>query len=313
MPRNGHSSVAETVATAADALLSFQFQDDDDESPVVRMSHKQVEQHRRMKAKQYFEELRAMLPHGVDSRSDRNKVLSVAIDYLRELLGKTGTSTKTRSPTEFNHADDDDELMFEMDDAVKLSHNAVEQRRRHMARGYFDELRSLLPHAQAAKFDKNSVLLHTVALIRKLQAGFSTTSSDNEAEVVKGAVKSSRLEAAFGSGDEEQSCSPNDVVTFTQTNFGTASRPRSSRKRNTVKKEQSDDEEVPELEVGSLKRSRVVPNNDEEESWAFEALSLLSECAYQLSQPNTPALNPMTSTKMLEPMLSQSLPSTFVL
>lgn len=35
-----------------------------------------------------------------------------------------------------------------------------------MARGYFDELRALLPHAQAAKFDKNTVLLHTVRISR---------------------------------------------------------------------------------------------------------------------------------------------------
>jgi hypothetical protein len=40
---------------------------------VERMSHKQVEQFRRQKAKEYFEELRELLPHTTDHRCDRNK------------------------------------------------------------------------------------------------------------------------------------------------------------------------------------------------------------------------------------------------
>lgn len=38
-----------------------------------RMSHKQVEQFRRQKAKEYFEELRELLPNNTDHRCDRNK------------------------------------------------------------------------------------------------------------------------------------------------------------------------------------------------------------------------------------------------
>jgi len=296
------------------------------------MSHKQVEQHRRMKAKQYFEELRAMLPSGVDSRSDRNKVLSVSIDYLKELLGKGAGS---RSSGTCSGADDDDGLMFEMDDAVKLSHNVVEQRRRHMARGYFDELRALLPHAQAAKFDKNTVLLHTVALIRQLQAGLSTASSDNEdGHSTKGSGERGHTKHLLSSSLDSGSLSnsPNDVVSFTVSNFSTRSRSsgdfRRSRKRLTgeVKEESPeeddqtsgrDGEDEMEAEEQSNKRSRVVPkcggcgqcdgcDNTWEERAAFEALSLLSECAYQLSQPNTPQLLPSAG-------LSQSLPSTFTL
>ena len=37
------------------------------------MSHKQVEQHRRLKAKQYFDELRCLIPNGTDPKCDRNR------------------------------------------------------------------------------------------------------------------------------------------------------------------------------------------------------------------------------------------------
>ena len=38
------------------------------------MSHKQVEQHRRLKAKQYFDELRCLIPNGTDPKCDRNRL-----------------------------------------------------------------------------------------------------------------------------------------------------------------------------------------------------------------------------------------------
>jgi hypothetical protein len=67
-----------------------------------------------MKAKQYFEEVRAMLPYGVDSRSDRNKVLAVAIDYIRELQGAAPVSRRKMSLT---HDEAECDLMFEMEDS----------------------------------------------------------------------------------------------------------------------------------------------------------------------------------------------------
>jgi hypothetical protein len=43
------------------------------------MSHKQVEQHRRQKAKLYFDELRCLVPAGRDPKNDRNRVLQVPL------------------------------------------------------------------------------------------------------------------------------------------------------------------------------------------------------------------------------------------
>jgi hypothetical protein len=40
-----------------------------------RLSHKEVEQRRREKAKLYFDELRALLPCGADSKFDKNTIL----------------------------------------------------------------------------------------------------------------------------------------------------------------------------------------------------------------------------------------------
>ncbi len=54
-----------------------------------------------------------MLPYGVDSRSDRNKVLAVAIDYVRELQCLAPVSRRKMS---LSNDDVDSELMFEMED-----------------------------------------------------------------------------------------------------------------------------------------------------------------------------------------------------
>mmetsp|Transcript_61773 Transcript_61773/g.147721 ORF Transcript_61773/g.147721 Transcript_61773/m.147721 type:complete len:313 (-) Transcript_61773:1327-2265(-) len=140
-----------------------------------RMSHKQVEQFRRQKAKEYFEELRELLPNNTDHRCDRNKILQEAITYVRELKGmKGGTSQDDEDGT-------NEDMQFEMEDVAeseggaKPSHNEVEQRRRLLAKQYFDELRSLLPNA--AKFDKNTVLVNTILLIKNLTGEKSAPSS----------------------------------------------------------------------------------------------------------------------------------------
>jgi len=52
----------------------------------------------------------------------------------------------------------------------RLSHKEVEQRRREKAKQYFDELRSLLPCGAESKFDKNTILQNTIAMIKQLQA-----------------------------------------------------------------------------------------------------------------------------------------------
>ena len=73
----------------------------------ARMSHKQVEQHRRLKAKQYFDELRCLVPTGRDPKNDRNRVLQLAIEYLRNVeSGKTPVG---------DSRDSDADLMFSMD------------------------------------------------------------------------------------------------------------------------------------------------------------------------------------------------------
>lgn len=52
----------------------------------------------------------------------------------------------------------------------RLSHKEVEQRRREKAKLYFDELRALLPCGADSKFDKNTILQNTIAMIKQLQA-----------------------------------------------------------------------------------------------------------------------------------------------
>lgn len=51
----------------------------------------------------------------------------------------------------------------------RLSHKEVEQRRREKAKQYFDELKSLLPPMQDTKFDKNSILVNSITLIKALR------------------------------------------------------------------------------------------------------------------------------------------------
>lgn len=298
------SSAPEPLNRAADALLAFQTLDD--EAPHSRMSHKQVEQHRRLKAKLYFEELRAMLP-AVDARSDRNKVLAVAIDHIKELQGiPIAPGMRASERAGLRGGDDDEDMMFEMDDAQKMSHNVVEQRRRHLAKGYFDELRELFSHPQASKFDKNTVLEHTVSLIKRLQSRNGDWSDKGESS---------------DSGADSLSHSPNDVTAFA-TNFFAPPKPAAKREGETKrgKKRHSEtptsapspsgsDQDIFEMEgVGESQDHKRSRRHDsgctagdgaghecscqhcEDERQCFAALSLLSEVA--LSVPNTPIIAP---------------------
>jgi hypothetical protein len=285
-----------------------------------RMSHKQVEQHRRLKAKMYFDDLRSILPC-VDVRSDRNKVLAVAIDYIKDLQGipiPPGQRASERAGLRADN-EDDEGLMFDMDDAQKLSHNVVEQRRRHLAKGYFDELRALLPHTQAAKFDKNTVLQHTLILLRDIKTKRESSPGTDDTE--------SSSERIWSYSSSFQPDSPEDVAAFTAANFSRSPLSRSlphgsmssvkggiakvSRKRVEVRRAPSaptrandDDERCFEMEMDDAceptKRSRVKCECGEEscvacsdERACFEALSLLSEVA--LSVPNTPIMGPSSS------------------
>lgn len=316
----GGAGLPKIVSTAADALLSFQSLEEDDSVSTDRMSHKQVEQHRRLKAKMYFDDLRSILPN-VDVRSDRNKVLAVAIDYIKDLQGipiPPGQRACERAGLRTD--EDDDGLMFDMDDGQKLSHNVVEQRRRHLAKGYFDELRALLPHPQAAKFDKNTVLQHTLILLRDIKSKRESSPGSDDTE--------SSSERIWSYSSSFQPDSPEDVAAFTAANFSRSPLSRSlpgshgamssvkggiskSRKRVEVRRAPSaptranddDDERCFEMDMDDscepAKRSRVKCECGEEscvacsdERACFEALSLLSEVA--LSVPNTPIMGPGT-------------------
>ena len=187
-------------ATASDVLHGVGLSCSPDGSN--RPSHKQVEQYRRMKAKEYFEDLRDLLPASRDTRCDRNKILQEAIEYLKELQGLS--TPRDRGD------EDDDGLQFEMeDDSPKkegdtrhLSHNQVEQRRRQLAKSHFEELRALLP--DAGKFDKNAILLHTIKMIRRLsgQASSSASSpSPTNQPVSRSAPTSWRSHQSFDAAD----------------------------------------------------------------------------------------------------------------
>ena len=61
------------ISVITDSLITLQ---------QARMSHKQVEQHRRLKAKQYFDELRCLIPNGTDPKCDRNRFQNVFWNFL---------------------------------------------------------------------------------------------------------------------------------------------------------------------------------------------------------------------------------------
>ena len=106
------------------------------------------------------------------------RILQEAIAYVRELKGLTPGA---RAGSDDDGKNDHEDMQFEMEDVAeseggggKPSHNEVEQRRRLLAKQYFDELRSLLPNA--AKFDKNTVLVNTILLVKTLTGDKSSAS-----------------------------------------------------------------------------------------------------------------------------------------
>eukprot|EP00284_Hemiselmis_tepida_P011090 CAMPEP_0174943630 /NCGR_PEP_ID=MMETSP1355-20121228/77132_1 /TAXON_ID=464990 /ORGANISM="Hemiselmis tepida, Strain CCMP443" /LENGTH=206 /DNA_ID=CAMNT_0016190887 /DNA_START=152 /DNA_END=768 /DNA_ORIENTATION=+ len=155
---------------AINALLGLQ-----NETP--KLSHKQVEQQRRLTAKAHFEELRGLIPGGTDFRHDQNGVLRITVECVRCLLeGRPLPPPVGPQERSGSAASQADELMFEMDGLeapkadpeAKLKHNETEQRRRSLARDYYNQLRSLLPGASECKPipDKNAVLAMTITFLR---------------------------------------------------------------------------------------------------------------------------------------------------
>jgi len=181
VPRNSHATWKKNAAQASPKYLDASLQKMQDLSG-IRPSHKQVEQHRRLKAKQYFDELRELLPGNRDSRCDRNRILMAAIECIKDLKGMDrGNLRQSLEMEEEREEDDASELMFDMQDVTfdngnsKLSHNEVEQRRRLLAKKLFEELRRLLP--ESGKCDKNTILLNAISNIKVLQKEHVLSSS----------------------------------------------------------------------------------------------------------------------------------------
>eukprot|EP00282_Hemiselmis_andersenii_P000782 CAMPEP_0114116398 /NCGR_PEP_ID=MMETSP0043_2-20121206/4476_1 /TAXON_ID=464988 /ORGANISM="Hemiselmis andersenii, Strain CCMP644" /LENGTH=299 /DNA_ID=CAMNT_0001208715 /DNA_START=294 /DNA_END=1190 /DNA_ORIENTATION=+ len=154
---------------AINALLGLQ-----NETP--KLSHKQVEQQRRLTAKMYFEELRGIIPGGTDHRHDQNGVLRITVDCVRALTEDAPSPPPAAPPERGSTGAHGDDLMFEIDGLeapkpepeAKLRHNETEQRRRSLAREYYNQLRALLPAASDCKPppDKNAVLAMTIEFLR---------------------------------------------------------------------------------------------------------------------------------------------------
>jgi len=276
-----------------------------------RPSHKQVEQYRRMKAKEYFEELRDLLPASRDTKCDRNRILQEAIEYVKELKGLTPPRDRTGGDL------DDDGLQFDLEedsgkkeeDTKHLSHNQVEQRRRQLAKGHFEELRALLH--DAAKFDKNTILLHTIRLIHKLTGNGSKSSDSSPSPtnecLSRSAPASWRSQLSTEAGDSSycglsglsQAASSLSSASDLSDLLSSSCPEGRGRKRSPSsllpdecyerKRRVSDvlEEEAP--------RVKAEVDNAEDEALAFQALTLLSECAERLSLQsahNTPASTP---------------------
>mmetsp|Transcript_24854 Transcript_24854/g.49657 ORF Transcript_24854/g.49657 Transcript_24854/m.49657 type:complete len:342 (-) Transcript_24854:301-1326(-) len=286
----------------------------------IRPSHKQVEQHRRLKAKQFFEELRELLPGNRDSRCDRNRILMAAIEHIKDLKGlERGNLRKSLEMEEEEREEED--LMFDMQDldssSGKLSHNEVEQRRRLLAKKLFEELRRLLP--ESGKCDKNTILLNAIAAVKTLHA------AQHKQESSSPSPQSGSLASLLSPAPSTLSASPQDV-TEAATAFVTAMQAVAGEEEED--EEEDEDDEQEEEEAGSSlveanRRRKRAPWHEEthlpplsellgdrkrrmlagrelqpreersisleEEAAAFQALSLLSECAERMSLPSTPA------------------------
>uniref|UniRef100_A0A7S0F5I2 BHLH domain-containing protein n=1 Tax=Hanusia phi TaxID=3032 RepID=A0A7S0F5I2_9CRYP len=264
---------SELVATAAGALLGLQ-------NEQSRMSHKQVEQHRRLKAKQFFDELRCLVPAARDPKNDRNKVLHMAIEYLKAL--KSGQSawqlSQLRLQEQSRREDASCDMIFEMEpenDKIKpaegedksknldltetekrLSHNEVEQRRRFQAKILYDELRSLIPNSN--KYDKNTVLFYTIQTIKQL-SGVSEESlakmvqdlGNSETEIDEEQKLSGIAHDLHSDKSLPVSESPTDIASFAETLWGSGQRRGHKRSNAVIKEEPESDGNGEDLEKGS--------------------------------------------------------------
>lgn len=280
-----------------------------------RPSHKQVEQYRRMKAKEYFEELRDLLPSSRDTRCDRNRILEEAITYVKELQGLTPPRDRPSGE------DDEDGLQFDMDeennkkamdeDMKHLSHNQVEQRRRQLAKSHFEELRTLLP--DASKYDKNTILLHIINLIRKLtgkeeKSATSSPSPTNESCLSRSAPSSWRsanstvvADSSFAglSGLSAAASSLSSVSDLAELLSSSCPEGRGRKRSPQTSLFPGDDDGFERKrrvsDVLEEDAPRVKQEQTDEDMMAFRALTLLSECAERLSLQsanNTPASTP---------------------
>jgi len=276
-----------------------------------RPSHKQVEQYRRMKAKEYFEELRDLLPSSRDTKCDRNRILQEAIEYVKELKGLT--------PPRDRCGDEDDEgLQFDMEedagradeDTKHLSHNQVEQRRRQLAKGHFEELRALLH--DAAKFDKNTILLHTIRLIRNYTGKVCTSSSDSSPSPTNEGLSRSAPaswrsqlsteagESSYGglSGLSQAASSLSSASDLSD--LLSSSCPEGRGRKRSPSSVLPDDGYERKRRVSDVleedgPRVKLEAVDADQEALAFQALKMLSECAERLSLQsarNTPASTP---------------------
>ena len=192
----------------------------------------------------------------------------------------------------------------------------MEQRRRQLAKSHFDELRALLP--DAGKYDKNTVLLHIIQLIRKLtgKEDQSATSSPSPTNLSRSAPApaSASWRSQQSTVAAESSCcglsglsraasslsSSSELCDLLSTSVPEGSASRNGRKRSPTwllgfdqgyerKRRVSD---VLEDDAACLKQEG---DTSCEEVLAFQALTLLSECAERLSLEsahNTPASTP---------------------
>jgi hypothetical protein len=334
-----------------------------------RPSHKQVEQYRRMKAKEYFEELRDLLPSSRDTKCDRNRILQEAIEYVKELKGLTpprdrcgkrtlreemdgwtparGLSTEAASEEcrpafdrrtsllflerqsnvhdalRWRHDrdskarkgdEDDDGMQFDMKEdagrAIRLSHKQVERRRRQLAKSHFEELRALLH--DAARFDKNTILLHTIRLIRNYTGKVCTSSSDfspsptNEG-LSRSAPASWRSQLSTEAGDSSycglsglsQAASSLSSASDLSDLLSSSCPEGRGRKRSPSSVLPDDGYErkrrVSDVLEEDGPRVKLEAVDADQEALAFQALKMLSECAERLSLQsarNTPASTP---------------------
>ena len=291
--------------------FSADIDDHDTDMGSNRPSHKQVEQYRRMKAKEYFEELRDLLPSSRDTKCDRNRILQEAIEYVKELKGLT--------PPRDRCGDEDDEgLQFDMEedagradeDTKHLSHNQVEQRRRQLAKGHFEELRALLH--DAAKFDKNTILLHTIRLIRNYTGKVCTSSSDSSPSPTNEGLSRSAPaswrsqlsteagESSYGglSGLSQAASSLSSASDLSD--LLSSSCPEGRGRKRSPSSVLPDDGYERKRRVSDVleedgPRVKLEAVDADQEALAFQALKMLSECAERLSLQsarNTPASTP---------------------